>query len=228
MSINIILSPKKDKFSEKAIVELKKYFSLIFDEKILVSESAFMGEGDLQSKTILLYLFDDIPDNQVKSQVELQNAEEGFCSIYLEGKGLLLTSKSSRGLLYCVYSLLEELGVGFYSHGDILPLEKQVADFSGVGFKSEPEFSIRGLLNWPDFVSGCTAWGYEEFKNYFDQMVKMKMNFFGIHCYSAEPYLSYEYQGISYNAYLDTTMTDRWWMVAFSYIQLSVQYRTVL
>src|SRR5690606_5808044 len=69
------------------------------------------------------------------------------------------------------------------------------------------------------------------YRLYIDRMVRMGLNFLGLHVYStdsvnesggAEPFLSFEHHGVGHYAYLDTTQTSRWGYLpmrtsAFSY-----------
>ena len=72
---------------------------------------------------------------------------------------------------------------------------------------------MRGLLPWPDFLNCISVYNDEDFKAYFTNMLRMRLNMFGMHAYTqndplAESYLSYDFAGASHRAALeDTTMT---------------------
>ena len=210
MSILVFTHELPDRMANRGLIDLRKYLSELCKDTIVITQDSGVFVSTAPEKTIILSLYDRLAHMGISDTIQLKEKEGSFCIRYLEKRGLLITAKTSQGLMYAVYSLLEHLGTGFYSHGDVLPQVSKKADFTDINIECEPTFSIRGLLNWPDFLCGCTAWGYEDFKNYFDQMAKMKMNFFGIHCYSQEPYLGFEYSGISHKGYLDTTMTNGW------------------
>ncbi len=74
---------------------------------------------------------------------------------------------------------------------------------------------MRGLLPWPDFLNCITVYNEEDFRAYFEAMLRMRFNTFGMHVYTtekqwAESYLSFEFGGVGHVAYLDTTATQRW------------------
>jgi len=80
-------------------------------------------------------------------------------------------------------------------------------------------FSIRGTLPWHNFLSGPTAWNFEDYKDYLDRMAALDMNFVGFHCYTGgarryvnyvEPLIRVEYRGVLPHAELDTSITARW------------------
>ncbi len=106
-------------------------------------------------------------------------------SIYIEGFGT--------GTLYGAYSFIEELGVRFYLHGDVLPDEKidlklpklSINEIPKYGIANIPNFKLRGLLPFHDFPEGPDWWTVDEYKQVVEQMAKMKMNFLGMHCYPA-------------------------------------------
>ena len=77
-----------------------------------------------------------------------------------------------------------------------------------------PRFATRGLLPWPDFLNCITVFNDEDFRAYFEGMLRMRFNTFGMHVYSGanttESYLSLEYAGVGHNAYLDNSASARW------------------
>jgi len=84
---------------------------------------------------------------------------------------------------------------------------------------ADSPFSIRGTLPWHNFLSGPTAWNFEDYKDYLDRMAALDMNFVGFHCYTGgarryvnyvEPLIRVEYRGVLPQAELDTSITARW------------------
>ena len=78
-----------------------------------------------------------------------------------------------------------------------------------------PGFAVRGLLPWPDFLNCITVYNQEDFRAYFESMLRMRFNTFGMHVYTgekqwAESYLSFEFGGVGHLAFLDTTASQRW------------------
>ncbi|HOJ62144.1 MAG TPA: hypothetical protein PK878_17825 [bacterium] len=84
---------------------------------------------------------------------------------------------------------------------------------------AESPFAIRGTLPWHNFLSGPTAWNFEDYQTYLDWMAKRKLNFIGFHCYTGgseryvnyvEPWIEVRYRRVLPLAQLDTSLTARW------------------
>ncbi|MCC6363427.1 MAG: hypothetical protein IT165_07855, partial [Bryobacterales bacterium] len=134
------------------------------------------------------------------------------------GSAVTLTGASERGLLYSVFDFLERQGAFFGIDGESYPIERPAAlslPPEGAPWEATPRFQVRGLLPWPDFLNCITVYNDEDFRAYFEAMLRMRFNTFGMHVYTgvnqwAESYLSYEFAGAGHVAFLDTTATNRW------------------
>lgn len=100
-----------------------------------------------------------------------------------DGKKLLVSGGSGIGTLYAAYHLAEQLGVGFYLDGDVIPDKQIKFIFPELDIKQTPLFSRRGIQPFHDFPEGPDWWNKEDYKAVFSQLVKLKMNFFGLHTY---------------------------------------------
>lgn len=106
---------------------------------------------------------------------------------------LYLAGQSDVATLYSAYRFAELLGVRFQITGDIIPdRDKTPVTIPAVDEVHTPLFETRGLLPFHDFPEGPDWWTIEDYKVYLAQMVKMKMNFIGMHTYpeggsTAEP-----------------------------------------
>lgn len=89
------------------------------------------------------------------------------------------------GTLYGAYKFVEELGVRFYLHGDVLP-DQRLAKLPAVNEKGKPIFSIRGIQPFHDFTEGPDWWNTDDYLAYISQLAKMRMNFIGLHCYPGD------------------------------------------
>lgn len=124
---------------------------------------------------------------------------------------LLIIGRQPRGVLYGVYTLLEKLGVGFTLGGDVLPPKRvhlRLAPFTQLW---KPAFAIRGSLPWFNFLNSPTTWNIEDYRFFFDQMVKMKANFVGFHSYDFEPFCAYRWEGKLTGGEPLVTSTDYNW-----------------
>lgn len=143
--------------------------------------------------------------------------EESY-EIRSAGADVILRGASERGLLCGVFEFLERQGAVFGIDGESYPPEparELVVPANGQGWTSTPRFAVRGLLPWPDFLNCISVYNEEDFRAYFEAMLRMRMNTFGMHVYTqtaqwAESYLSFEYAGAGHLAYLDNTASNRW------------------
>jgi hypothetical protein len=99
------------------------------------------------------------------------------------GKKLLICGGSDISTLYAAYHLAEQLGIGFYLDGDVIPDRKIQFVFPELDIKQTPLFSNRGIQPFHDFPEGPDWWNKEDYKAVFSQLPKLKMNFFGLHTY---------------------------------------------
>ncbi|MGB2755551.1 MAG: malectin domain-containing carbohydrate-binding protein [Phycisphaerae bacterium] len=105
---------------------------------------------------------------------------------------LLVVGSDDAGVLYAAYRFAEHLGVRFYLEGDVVPDAKipfTLPDLSEIG---KPLFETRGIQPFHDFPEGPDWWNLDDYKAYISQLVKLRMNFFGLHTYpegnpNAEP-----------------------------------------
>eukprot|EP01052_Picozoa_sp_SAG31_P031065 SAG31_NODE_3252_length_4490_cov_1.814165_4_plen_261_part_00 len=92
--------------------------------------------------------------------------------------------------LYSVYSAMEALGVRFRNHGDVIPRDlrgtgRLTSLLAGLRLPADrvwrqPNMALRGSQPFFDFPAGPDWWGVEEYKHFFEQMAKHKMNFMGL------------------------------------------------
>ncbi|MBE7558742.1 hypothetical protein HS125_07270 [bacterium] len=103
-----------------------------------------------------------------------------------DGKGetLLVSGADARGVLYAAYDLLERMGLVFTITDDLLPSRRSPVRLPRIDETVAPRFAVRGLLPWPDFLNGITAWDLSDYQNYINQMLKLRMNTLMLHCYA--------------------------------------------
>lgn len=131
---------------------------------------------------------------------------------------LTLAGASETALAFAVFEFLERQGAFFGIDGDSYPLDPAsslVLPSAAAPWTSSPRFPVRGLLPWPDFLNCITVYNEEDFRAYFESMLRMRFNTFGMHVYTgpeqwAESYLSFEFAGVGHLAFLDNTASHRW------------------
>lgn len=99
------------------------------------------------------------------------------------GKLLLVCGGSTVGTLYAAYHLAEQMGIGFYLDGDVIPDHRVSFTFPELDILQKPLFERRGIQPFHDFPEGPDWWNLADYKAVFAQLPKLKMNFFGLHTY---------------------------------------------
>jgi hypothetical protein len=139
-------------------------------------------------------------------------------SIARAGGSMVFSAAGEAGLLYAVFDFLGRQGAFFGIDGESYPLDG-AADLllppPNQPWTAQPRFAVRGLLPWPDFLNCISVYNEEDFRAYFENMVRMRFNTFSMHVYTgaedaAESYLSFEFAGAGHRAFLDNTATERW------------------
>jgi hypothetical protein len=105
---------------------------------------------------------------------------------------LQVAGADEAGMLYSAYRFAERLGVRFYLEGDVVPDEKIPFALPDIDETGKPLFETRGIQPFHDFPEGPDWWNLDDYKAYISQLVKLRMNFLGLHTYpeshpNAEP-----------------------------------------
>lgn len=96
----------------------------------------------------------------------------------------IVSGGSDVATLYGAYRFAELMGVRFYLHGDVVPDERLSSfEFPDTTERHSPLFDVRGILPFHDFPEGPDSWNERDYNHCFNQMVKLRMNFFGLHTY---------------------------------------------
>jgi len=104
-------------------------------------------------------------------------------NVAARGRTLTLAGGSDVATLHAAYHFAEMLGVRFYLHGDVIPDRKIPFVLPNLDETHSPLFETRGILSFHDFTEGPDWWEVDDYKVHFTQLVKMRMNFMGLHCY---------------------------------------------
>jgi hypothetical protein len=108
--------------------------------------------------------------------------DENTLAVGLQGMSALATK-------YAVFSMLEEVGVGFRLHGqDAVPRLSVSAVIDRLGAlrnktMTPGAITTRGIQPFHDFSEGPDQWNEDDYKVHFEQLTKLKMNFIGLHTY---------------------------------------------
>jgi hypothetical protein len=99
---------------------------------------------------------------------------------------LAISGGSETALLYGAYDFAEKLGVRFLLEGDAIPDERVALSIPVLDETHKPLFELRGLNPWGSYPEGIDLWGTDDWKQFLHQMVKLRMNFVGVHAYVRE------------------------------------------
>lgn len=100
-----------------------------------------------------------------------------------DGKVLAITGGSEVAVLYGAYAFAEQLGVRFYLDGDVIPDGRIRLALPRLNETHSPLFEVRGIQPFHDFMEGPDWWDTDDYLAYLSQLVKLRMNFIGLHCY---------------------------------------------
>jgi hypothetical protein len=139
--------------------------------------------------------------------------EEGYVLQTRQAGGRTVTlcaGATPLGTLYAAYDLLERYGFGFYLGGDAAP-EPAPLRFLPLDETRRPALKIRGSLPWYNFLNSPTSWNPADYRRFFDQMAKQRMNFVGFHAYDYEPFCGVKVEGAyRFGAPLQNTSHSVW------------------
>ncbi len=124
-------------------------------------------------------------DRRLRDSLRTMSAES-FCLHTLKtgtGSILLISGATDIATLYGAYAFAETMGIRFSAHGDDIPDGRLIWTMPVMVQWHTPLFATRGLQPFHDFPEGPDWWNVDDYKALFTQMVKMRMNFFGLHTY---------------------------------------------
>lgn len=178
----IVVSDGASELEITAARELQRYARLITGVQMPVHARRSAARG------IIIGTPESMP--MVASVLPEQASDETHVILADKGRGrLLIVGKTPVAAQQGVYDLVERLGVGFYLGGDALPERRsRITVPAQLTVVAEPAFRVRGSLPWYNFLNSPTTWNLEDFRSFFDQMAKMRMNFVGFHVYDHEPF----------------------------------------
>jgi hypothetical protein len=190
----IYVAGSNSKLEKQAAQEVRRYIYLrtgklpqieTIKNGNMVSENAIYLLNKSQAKLAF-----SNTDDKIKAKIQSLKSEDFY--LRSSANSLSLIGGSETGLLYAAYRFAELLGVRFYLHDDVVPDEKlKEIKLAGIDELSKPLFTTRGLLPFHDFPEGPDWWSVDDYKAYFEQMTKMRMNFIGFHSYPVKPFEGY-------------------------------------
>ncbi len=185
----------------------------------MYSSNHFTIEEDQVSEKAI-YLIDQEDGIPIEIKKDLQGLElsekpESFHVKSIEMNGTsnaYIVASDARGLFYGVYELLEKLGCSFLLSEDFVPQKQENVKFDNWDFANAPLTEKRIVFNWHNFLSGCSAWDFPEYKMWIDAAQKMKYNAIMVHAYGNNPMYRFELNGEHKpSGYIPNTQRGRDW-----------------
>lgn len=134
-------------------------------------------------------------DFNVKLKLDKSLSPEEFC-IKSSGNSALVSGGDSRGIASGIYRMLAKLGVSYNLDGDVILPKRESFSFALWNCRARPIFEERAVLNWHNFLTGCSAWELPKWKTYIEQVNKMGYNMLTVHSYGQYPTLVFSYKGV--------------------------------
>ena len=207
--VPVVVSSQAHMAEKAAAQELASYLGKIYPEEKFTLEKQLPSSG----RAILVGSVANEP--RLKGLLEtLPSEAESFVVGTARGGELgVIAGADPRGVVYGVYGLLEKLGCGFYlSFEAIVSARKGRLGFEGWQLANRPMVKERFLLNWHNFLSGCSTYNLEDWNAWTLQSQKMGYNGIMVHCYGNNPMISYSFNGKTKPVgYLSTSAKGRDW-----------------
>ncbi len=182
--ITIVIAADATKTEKQAATIVKDYC-----EKIYNNASFSIDTVSGKNKSVRIGLKNRFPE------ISCCNEPESFCVSH-DSLSITIAAHDDRGLLYAVYAQLEKLGCGFYLSMETLPVKKKDFLISEWELLDKPMMGKRIVFNWHNFLSGCTSWNWNEWKQWVLQSSKMRFNTIMVHAYGNNPMFRFSHNGI--------------------------------
>ena len=168
MQAAVIICTSPSPQSQLAAREVQRYIYLRTGRMLTIREGALGRE-----EGIVLGKNNALGTEQFRLRSSVTN---GHKVLRIEGGSDLAT-------LYGAYRFAETLGVRFELEGDVIPDDRIRFAIPDLDETHAPLFETRGIQPFHDFTEGPDWWSAGDYKAYFAQMAKLRLNFAGFHCY---------------------------------------------
>lgn len=188
-AITVETSPGAPEIERFAAQELRRYLELLFQGK---------PSG---APPNLLFLIGSSFTNPIVSQAlggtAFPASEDGYAAVRTKWQGrpaLVLGGGSPQGSLWAVYDLVEQWGVRYLIHRDVLPRN---AVFRWPEFVREPLLRVRQWRVVNELPMGPASWSIADYRPVLDQLAKLRFNRVLVSLWQQQPFLRYSYGGIT-------------------------------
>ncbi len=189
---SILIPQGADALEHLAAKEVRRYLYARTGELLPIQETVSLPS---RGKAILIVssnssLAGDVTQQFKESISNEVEAQEYHIKTITQEPLTLLTiyGGDPAGALYGAYRFLEEYGIRFYVHGDVIPEKEMTFKLPTVDIHGKPQFELRGIQPFHDFPEGPDWWNLDDYKAVIAQLAKMRMNFLGFHTYPSAPF----------------------------------------
>lgn len=166
----IIKIPEEATFQEKlAAKEIRRYL-YARTGKLLRIDPISSNSISSENAIILTELDHYSTNEKLNGSTYIKNknlSSQGFIirkNIASTSEQLWIIGGADFGVLYGVYYLLENMGIGFYLHDDVIPDEKIDLKIPDLNITRDPLFNLRGILPFHDFPEDPDWWSLIDYK----------------------------------------------------------------
>lgn len=210
--VDVVVSPSATAVEKFAAAELSDHLQLLYPRV----RFRVAGKVEASRKTVLVGVPTTSREVARHIKPEQVNTPESFVVTTSGAKNAstaIVAGADPRGVLFAAYALLEKLGFGFYlSYSTHPPAIEGPFSFDSWQLADRPLTATRLVLNWHNFLSGCSTWGLPEWQRWITQASRMRFNAIMVHAYGNNPMFSFTHNGVEKPAgYLSTTARGRDW-----------------
>ena len=175
-------------------------------------ETQFTVSKQSRSKGYSIHLLTGIGANEDHNVFILPEPIGGAFTVMHKDREAVIVGFDEFGVLQGVYSMLEKLGYDFQLSHDIIPSSQRQFAFDAWELTDYPLQKERLVFTWHNFLSGCTGWDHDQWKQWILQSAKLGYNTLMIHTYGNNPIHAFEHNGIQKPVgYLATSSHGRDW-----------------
>ena len=174
---SILIPQGADALEHLAAKEVRRYLYARTGELLPIQETASLPS---RGKAILLVsstssLAADVTQQFKESISNELEAQEYHIKTITQDPLTLLTiyGGDASGVLYGAYRFLEEFGIRFYVHGDVIPEREMAFKLPTVDIHGKPQFELRGIQPFHDFPEGPDWWTLDDYKAVIAQLTKI-------------------------------------------------------
>ena len=191
LSVVISLSPAADELQRFAAGELQSYLERLFQ----VRAQTCVGSATGATHRFLLGLVSDAHIQKAAGSMPALS-RQGHLVRRISPDTMVLAGGSSAAVAWAVYELVENYGVRYLLHGDVLPQRTGAFHLPAVDAVCEPSFEIRSWRQFNDLPTGPVMWSLAQQESFINQIFKLKFNSIYFCLWPQHPFVDYEVQGI--------------------------------